>query len=95
MNKLYKPLRGDYCIACDTNRVLECYTKFGKPINYTSIIDKVECGNMNFIDTLNKVEITDMRCRKCKTEYYIDWRLGYPLPIRDTFIFTLFLNHIY
>ena len=95
MKDIFKPIRGDYCTSCNTPRSIECYTKFDKPINYTYFLDQLEKNRVNVLDNLDNVQIEYMVCKKCKTEYFIDWRQGYPLPIRDFILVDIFLECIY
>ncbi len=95
MKQLFKPIRGDYCTKCNTQRSIECYNKFDKPINYTYFLDQLEKGRTEILGNLDKIEITSMCCKKCNEVYFIDWRQGYPLPIRDFIIVDIFLQHTY
>lgn len=95
MKNLFKPLRGDYCHKCNSHRVIECYNRFDKPINYSYFLDEIERGNMKVIEKLDNHQIEYMVCRKCKEQYFIDWRTTYPIPVRDFFIVEVFLDSIY
>lgn len=94
MKNLFTPIRADYCTHCGTDRALECYTKFDKPINYPLFLDELK-HNSSIIHKLDNYEIEYMLCRKCKTEFFIDWRNGYPEPIRDFILVEIFLNNYY
>lgn len=95
MKNLFKPIRGDFCTCCNSARSIECYTKFDKPINYTYFLDQIESNRTNVLAKLDNVEIAYMLCKRCNKEYFIDWRCGYPLPVRDFIIIDIFLDHVY
>lgn len=87
-------LRGDYCHKCDTERSIECYDKYDRPINYNLLIDK-HLNNPNFLEKLGNKQLGYFMCRKCKTIYCIDWRGGFPQPVRDFYYINEFLYNNY
>lgn len=95
MKDLFKPLRGDYCHKCGSHRTIECYNVFNKPINYSILLDKIEQGDMSVIGKLDNAEISYMICRKCKEQFFIDWRMRYPMPVRDFILIDIFLDSVY
>jgi len=84
MQKMIEFKRPDYCIHCETERAIEGYDKFGKPINYTYLIDQKQLGK-EVSDKLDRREVTFMKCRKCNHEFFIDWRTkdNIPKPINS------------
>lgn len=95
MKDLFKPIRGDYCHKCGRPRAIECYTKFDKPINYPILLDRIEEGKTEVISKLDNMEIDYMICKSCGEQYFIDWRLYYPMPVRDFMIVEIFLDSVF
>jgi hypothetical protein len=87
--------RPDYCNKCNTERAIECYDVYSRPINYTLIMDYVEKGKI-VTDIIDKRELSHMECKKCKTQYNLDWTKapGYPVPLLDNFPVMILLGII-
>ena len=75
--------RQDTCVACRTNRAIECINRYGKvPIQYSMLLDRLDYG-YNLDDLLKKNELSYFRCRRCGKIYDISWNIekGIPEPL--------------
>lgn len=79
-------LREDYCIVCNSNRSIECYDVFNRPINFSRIIDIY--NNKKIFNEQNIKDIYSMKCKKCNTSFTIDWFGNRAIPRPST------INHI-
>ena len=75
------PQRYDICPICKAQRV-ELFSFNGYPQNYKEAVDLYLKG---YLIDYNKYEIRNMRCRSCNREFVIDWTIGFPVPLRNTF----------
>ena len=73
--------RYDLCPCCKARRV-ELYSFNNYPQNYTEAVDAYLQG---YDVSFNRYEIRFMKCRSCQKEFVIDWTMGFPVPLRDTF----------
>lgn len=87
--------RADYCNNCNKERILELYDRNDNPLNYTYFLDQLENGNKNIINKLDSFDLRYIKCRHCNTNYIIDWRKTYPIPLRDFFYIETFLCNNY
>lgn len=76
-----RPVRTDICPYCNAQRI-ELFSFNGYPQNYRDAVNERLKGNDVFYD---KYEIRVMKCMSCHREFTIDWSLGFPVPLRDTF----------
>lgn len=92
--KVFNFVRYDYCNQCNTDRSIECYDSYGKPVNYSLLvdqylkekdIDRVLNGYRTFIY---------FRCKKCGALYRLDWRTRFPVPLRSEFVVENFIEKL-
>lgn len=69
------------CRKCNTDNI-ELYDYYGNKISYKQVVD-VYNVTKTLPETFLKKNIYGMRCRKCNTEYDIEWRDNgtFPRPL--------------
>lgn len=72
--RFYRP---DMCIKCKSERSLDCYDKYSRPIGFSRIIDLKQKGKNV---TINSKELHYMKCKKCNKIYQLDWKDGREIP---------------
>lgn len=93
MKKIFSKIRPDKCMECGTNRSIEIYDIFDKPINYSYLVDLHETKNINIMERLNNRTLSYMKCKRCGKIYCIDWREpDYPVPVRTMWYLDQFLS---
>ena len=73
--------RYDICPICKAQR-LELFSFNGYPQNYREAVDSYLKG---YLVEYHRYEIRSMRCRSCNREFVIDWTMGFPVPLKNTF----------
>lgn len=84
-----KFIRYDKCFNCNAERSIECYDSYNNPINYPVLVDKyLDNKEIN----IEKRSLSYMKCKKCNTEYKINWSRQdrFPIPLYDKFYIDLF-----
>lgn len=81
-------LRTDICPKCKAQRI-ELFSFNNYPQNYK---DAVDAHLMGYNVEFNRYEIRYMKCRSCNSEFVMDWSYGLPVPLRDTYKTSRFLN---
>lgn len=95
MNYPFIKYRPDYCVLCDSQRSIECYDIYGKPINYVILVDKYNRNKELALDILHNKNLSCMKCKRCHNEFRIDWSSPdrFPKPLySDKFKLNLFIN---
>lgn len=69
------------CPICKAQRV-ELFSFNGYSQNYK---EAVEAFLKGYSIEFNRYEIRNMRCRSCNKEFVIDWTIGFPVPLKDTY----------
>lgn len=94
MIKIMNTIRPDKCMECNTDRCIELYDIYDKPVNYTYLVDMYERGNnQNIIEKFDNRQLSYMKCKRCGKQYCIDWRnRTLPIPIRAFWYLDHFLN---
>lgn len=59
--------RPDICPYCNSNRALEVYNRFDKPMNYSFILDRKQNPSEKLID------IEYIKCKKCYKKFFPRW----------------------
>lgn len=97
MVKIMNIIRPDKCMECKTDRCIELYDIYDKPVNYTYLVDMYERGKReDIIDRLDKRQLSYMKCKRCGKQYCIDWRdRSLPIPIRAFWYIDNFLDSNY
>ena len=83
----------DYCINCNSEHAIQCFTTYNKIINYSSLLKRL--GNNESLDNiLGRAELAYMKCNKCKKEYKIQWNVekNIPEPMFDDIFFNYFMS---
>ena len=96
MKKIFSIIRPDKCMECNTERSIEIFDVFDKPINYSYLLDLLESKNIDVNERLNNRQLSYMQCRRCGKIYCIDWRnRNYPVPVRAFWYLDIFLDKNY
>lgn len=73
--------RYDICPKCRAQRV-ELYSFNNIPQNYSDAVNAYLRGyEVNY----NKYEIRMMKCKSCNHEFVIDWTMGFPVPLKNSY----------
>lgn len=73
--------RFDICPICKAQRV-ELISFNGYPQNYRDAVDAYLRG---YTVEYNRYEIRAMKCKSCNREFVIDWTIGFPIPLKNTY----------
>lgn len=84
--------RHDNCINCNSDRSIELYDVYNKPVNYSYFLDNISRID---IDCFNKRELSYMKCKKCGKIYNINWVNGIPEPLINKNTLFIFINNIF
>lgn len=95
MIKIFSKIRPDKCMECNTERSIEIFDIFNKPINFSYLIDLTESKNIDINEKFNNRQLSYMQCRRCGKVYCIDWRNDIPTPIRAFWYLDQFLYNNY
>ena len=77
--KMIRPIqydRQDTCPLCKSERSIEGYTVYNKPVHLSLAIDKRK-------DVRDR-QILFLKCTKCNTEFFPRWINGYPTPMVES-----------
>lgn len=96
MKKIFRIIRADRCMECNSDRSIELFDIYDKPVNYSYLLDLLERNNIDINEKLNNRQLSYMQCRKCGKVYCIDWRdRNYPVPVRAFWYLEQFLYNNY
>ena len=96
MKKIFSVIRPDKCMECNTERSIELFDIFDRPVNYSYLLDLIESKNINIDEKFNNRQLSYMRCKRCGKVYCIDWRTkNYPVPVRAFWYLEQFLYNNY
>jgi len=84
--------REDHCIYCHSDRVVELYDAYNKPVNYSYFLDNQDKIG---VSTFDKREMSYFKCRKCGQSYNIEWHNGKPEPSINKNTLFIFLNNVF
>ena len=82
----------DHCVSCNTDRVMELYDAYNKPISYSYFLDNIKTVDMGIFD---KRELSYFKCKKCGMLYPITWENTIPEPLINKNILYIFMNNIF
>ena len=96
MKKIFSIIRADKCMECNTERSIEIFDIFDKPINYSYLLDLLDTKDIDINEKINNRQLSYMQCRRCGKVYCIDWRnRKYPVPVRSFWYLEMFLHNNY
>lgn len=76
MKKILQYDRADTCPACRSERSIEAYMRNGNPVLLSLSIDRGK--------DISTYDITYLKCKNCKKEFFPKWIDGYPTPMVDS-----------
>ncbi len=92
MKPLIEFARMDDCSCCNTQKSIECYDIYDKPINYTYFLDRYE-KDKEVLTKLNNRVLAYMQCRNCHNKFVIYWDQNREIPIpMNTHISAIFFD---
>lgn len=96
MIKIFSKIRADKCMECNSDRSIEMFDVFDRPVNYSYLLDLLETKNIDVNEKFNNRQLSYMQCRRCGKVYCIDWRnKDYPVPVRAFWYLDRFLDQYY
>ena len=84
--------RQDHCIECHSDRSIEIYDEYDKPINYSYYLDTIDKRKS---DTFDRRPLCYMKCRKCWVEYQITWENKIPEPMINKITMERFMDKVF
>lgn len=94
MEDLIKPFileRDDYCTNCRTQKTIELYNIYDKPMRYSNLLSFA--NNINLDSVLDKTVLSYMKCKKCGKIYKICWKDHKPAPMVCDPVFDDFMQN--
>lgn len=96
MINVFSKIRPDKCMECNTERAIEIFDVFNKPVNYSYLLDLLESKDIDISEKFSNRQLSYMQCRRCGKVYCIDWRSrNYPVPVRAFWYLEQFLHNNY